>query len=494
VSQNQTRTRAFASWRVTAAVAFSLLASGPLTAKPATAAADVNTLLKAAEIGDLQGLQIAQPTIAGAGPKALADARLDAARFDEARAERDLKRYFASGDTDPVRQATAWSIAAEAAFAQGDYAAAAKAAAKWTERLPSGDPRRKDAAQIEALGRVLAAVPRQSVIASSPVPIAASRDKVGLMKADALINGQSQKVIVDTGANLSVVSASVAKRLNLRVFDGAASVGSSTRDAVPVKLALADRVEFAGFSLSHVAFLVLDDAQLALPLPGGYQIEAIVGFPVLRSMKRIQFTSDGRFVPESAPISRGQDVGELRIVGSDLLVTARLGGIVTPLHLDTGAPESSLSALFAASHPEVLTGLDHSKTRTAGAGGANVQEIATWRAVPVEIAGRTMTLPSLPITISDPSGTTAKQMGLLGGDILGAFCSFTLDFQRATFELGDPKRTGGLAACGQPSRAQARGAAGSPSAASSPLRRVCCIRTGSGVRKSSRECKNGEGC
>src|ERR1700732_84129 len=69
-----------------------------------------------------------------------------------------------------------------------------KASARWVERLPSSDPRRTEADQDEAVSRALASVPRQAIIASHPISIATSRDKVGLMTAGALINGQAQTV------------------------------------------------------------------------------------------------------------------------------------------------------------------------------------------------------------------------------------------------------------------------------------------------------------
>jgi predicted aspartyl protease len=419
------------------------MSSGALARWPTVDSVNLDSGLELAESGDLAALEAAEPTMRDPGLRALADARLDAGRFDEAKADQDLRRYFATRDVDPWRQAVAWSIAADIALVRGDYRGAAEASAQWAGRLPEENPKRRDATQNETIARLLADVPPQSIIDGKPVTISTSRDKLGLMTADAVIDGHAQEAILDTGANLSVLSLSAARRLGVRILDGGGAVASSTREAVPVRLGIADKVEFAGLELSHVVFLVLDDAQLKLPAAGGYQVEAILGFPVLRSLQRIRFTSDGRLAADRSATAGPGKSGELRLIGSDLFVTARIGGIETPLQLDTGAPDSSLSTMFAAAHPQVLTGLEHRKAGTAGAGGAVIEQVAVWRAVPVEIGGRTITLPSLPVTTPQTTASPPTSMGVMGWDILGAFCSFTLDFRLATFEVGEPKGPGG---------------------------------------------------
>jgi predicted aspartyl protease len=439
VSRSQTRARAFAR-----GLTISLLASlAVFNAAAAPAPADVDALLKAAEIGDLQPLQAAGPTIETPGPRALVDARLHIARFDEKGAARQLARYFASGDEDSARQAVAWLILADIAFAQGDYARAAKGYAEWGARLAGDDPKRNEAAQDAAIARALTGAPRQTILRRHPVPVAMPRDRAGLLAADAAINGHAQTVIVDTGADLSVLSISAARRLGVRIRKGASSIHSGTREAVPVRLGLAARVDFAGFRLAHVVFLVLEDANLAFPQSNGvYQIDAILGIPVLRAMGRVQFTGDGRFAPEPAFVAPAEGVADLRVIGSHLFVTARLGGIETPLHFDTGATDTTLTAAFAARHPEVLKGLPLKESQTGGAGGGRTEQVAVWSAVPVEIGGRSMVLPSLEISTRETPGSPPRWIAQLGGDILDAFCGFTLDFRRADIELGAPRASG----------------------------------------------------
>ena len=46
-----------------------------------------------------------------------------------------------------------------------------------------------------------------------------------------------------------------------------------------MRIGVADRLEIAGTVLRNVPFLIIDDEHLTFPLPGGYDIRAIIGLP-----------------------------------------------------------------------------------------------------------------------------------------------------------------------------------------------------------------------
>ncbi|MEZ0470817.1 aspartyl protease family protein [Luteimonas salinilitoris] len=409
---------------------------------PPLSAVQAETLLADAGKGEVFALEAALPRIADPQLATLAQARIAASRLQDDAALRALAPFFSAQDPDPRHLRIAWSIAADASFAAGDYARAADATGAWQALLAThGDPddRADDVAQFHGIATQLAAVPPQAVLAFAPEAVATCRDKVGLLRATMAVNGIDQEAVLDTGANLSVVSASTARRLGLRLLEGEASVGSGSRDAVPTRLGVAERLEFAGSTLSNVVFLVLDDAQLEMPVAGGYRIDAILGFPVMRALRRIRFDADGRLTPE--PVADGDadgPAGNLRVVGSDLHVDVSVDGIAVPLHLDTGAPRSSLSSRFAQRHASLLQGLPQGRQRVGGAGGATERRIATWPDVRVRLDGRETRLPELTIAIADSADVETRNMGVLGGDVLGAFASFTIDFARMRFELGAP--------------------------------------------------------
>src|SRR6185312_14716888 len=72
----------------------------------------------------------------------LTRARLAAGRLDDAEAMRLVEQFLAGNASSPRQRAIAWEIAADAAFADGDYARASKAARqlqpRWRHSRPTG--------------------------------------------------------------------------------------------------------------------------------------------------------------------------------------------------------------------------------------------------------------------------------------------------------------------------------------------------------------------
>ncbi|MBV1835243.1 retropepsin-like aspartic protease family protein [Novacetimonas pomaceti] len=438
-------TRSAPRRRLVGGLAALALLAGCASARPPhpRAVTDVAAVIDGAAAGDPAPLAGA---LAGAlgrvhgAQAALLRARLAALRLDRAGAERALGTYFAAHDTDPRRQAIAWATRGEAAFAAGDYAAAATAIEAW-QRLPrAGWHAGEEAsmAQTLTIARLLRAQPRQAVIGGTPGTVATSRDRVGLVRATVRVNGVAQDAVLDTGANLPVVAASTAGRLGLRILDGGGSVASVTARQVTTRVAIADRLDIAGVTLAHVVFLVMDDSQLSFPVAGGYRIGAIIGFPVFRALGRVRFDNAGGFAAGRAA-GPALDADNLRVSGNDLYVLARVGGFATALHLDTGAGRSGLTSRFAMLHPFVATLPTGSDTLMGAGGGAVARHTAIWRQVGITIGARSLTLPELAIATDAPKGQDEDRLGNIGQDVLGAFGSYTIDFDRMGFALGPPR-------------------------------------------------------
>lgn len=430
--------------RALAALALAMMLQSPVAAsEPAPKTAPVESLLVSAEAGDIGPLRDALRRIDNPGVEALVRARLAASRLDAREVGDHLDVYWSSDDRTAARDALAWSIAGDAAFAAGNYPQAAAATQAWSALLAKHDPRGKAAevAQFHGIASILSRLPRQAVVEREPRSVPTWRDKAGLLRTQVRINGIGQDAVLDTGANLSVVSRSTAERLGLRILDAEGSVASGSREQVATRIGVADHVQVAGVTLSDVVFLVLADRDLQLPLPGGYKIDAIIGFPVLRAIGRIRFGEDS-FTPleASAATAGAAATANLHAVGNDLLVEAVVGGIPVPLHLDTGAPASALSTRFAHRHPGILQGLARRDRRSASAGGSITQESAVWENVRVEIDGHQVTLPKLAIAVSDAAAVETRTFGTLGLDVLAGFDAFTLDLGTMRLEMEEDNK------------------------------------------------------
>jgi len=398
------------------------------------------------EAGAIDPLREALRAMPDPAIRAVIRMRLAASRLDLPGVRSEMRGLTRLG-VQPNWRAIARATEAGAAFACGDYALASLDAGAWLD-LPDGtDPihTRSDMEQMRAIAAQLARTPRQATASNRAGSTRTWRDKASLLRATVTVGRVSQEAVLDTGANLSVVTETTAKRLGLTVMEKA-DVRSSTRAAVPVRIAIAPRLEIAGTSLTNVAFLVLKDADLSIPLPGGYEIPAIIGFPVFRALKQVTFTTGSLLL--------GGDRTDLAIPsnlvasGSDLFALASVNGIAVPLHLDSGASHTTLAPRFVAEHPGFVAGLERRTVRTGGAGGITEGSAHVLRDAGVAVGGVTTSLPAVDVADGAPSVT--GHYGTLGQDVLRAAAGYTIDFERMTLTLTSadsaPARSAGDAA------------------------------------------------
>lgn len=416
--------------------------AAPAHAAPARAAGPVDALIDAAARGETAPLvrAIADPATAP-DLRALLRAALGAGRLDPAVLRDPAVRRLAAG-SDPALRRAALGILTSSAFAQGDYAEAARSGRAFGEAL-TGAGMAEEASATERTWRLAALLASHgrpgiegAVRAGS---VAARRDKVGLTRIDVTVNGQAQEAVFDTGANLSVLSAATAQRLGVRIEEGAVAVGNGVQTTVATRIGIAPRIEIAGTVLTNVAFLIIDDSALSFPqVPGGYSIPAIIGMPEMRALGRVRVEQAGRFMVQP-PVEAATVAppANLHAGGNDLFVDVDVAGRMLPLHLDTGAAQTGLTALYAAAEPQRVAALQTGQAGFASAGGARIRRFATWPNAPVAVAGRSLTLPALQIGLPG-DGPEERFNGVLGSDVLRRFESYTLDFRAMRLSLGAP--------------------------------------------------------
>jgi predicted aspartyl protease len=356
-----------------------------------------------------------------------------AMRFDDKAAIEALTRAVAANGMPPAVKRLALSLLGGVQLRANNYAAAAQAldAALAVSDPGESENDRHSQQQTRDVAFALRGETGQTHEPLREGRVAIKRDVADLARAVGKVNGADQEFILDTGAGFSTINRSTAARLKLRVLPDAITVGSVTAKAVPAQLGLAERVEIAGNVFHNVVFLVMADEALSFA-GGAYKIDAILGFPVLARMGRIEFARlpEGEVFRVAVP--SGPLTGNVRDLYLDVLrpmtiVDVGGAGRVRML-LDSGARRSSLNATFANVFPALVQNVPSEKSTIGGAGGMKTIDVRVLKNVTVVVDGRPRRADSVSVTDEKKS-----EHGALGQDVLRAEGGFALDFNTMDF-------------------------------------------------------------
>jgi predicted aspartyl protease len=320
-----------------------------------------------------------------------------------------------------------------AAFARlGRYKDAAQA---WVEALlltPANDPEREGNDNSRELMAELSEVAPETADFGGDVPIKANRNRLGSWNVPVRVNGVDGQWIFDTGANISTLTETEAKRMGLRVRDTKAYVNGSTEKRNALQLAVASDVQLGAAHIHNVVFLVLADQALHIA-PLHYQITGILGLPVLRALRRVEISNAGmlRILPrETIP----QGTPNLFFDEASPIVEVDHGQHRLQMFLDTGANATVLYPSFL----DALGRDEHSRLRTkreklAGAGGVIQRKTEVVPALGIEVLGQLIGLKNLSLLPEAPPGSARYRDGVIGMDAL--WSGFRLDFDAMRLEI-----------------------------------------------------------
>lgn len=273
---------------------------------------------------------------------------------------------------------------------------------------------------------------------SEPVPLLGTEpefatpttlDRIGRIVIPVTINGQGPfRLMVDTGANRTVISTELADRLGISYLDAPQVSMNGVTGESSVPAVILDEIR-AG----DVVFEMMNVPVLAREFIG--DVDGILGVAGLKSKRLIV-----DFRRDTVTISRsrferpdGARIKVERVIGGLLSAPARIGGVDVLMIFDTGAQLSMGNrALQRALHAdpfleaEVFGATDHVATGEV----ANVPRIYVDK---VEIRLAQVTFGDF--HIFDVWDLNDRPAMIVGMDILGALDNFTIDFRLAEIHL-----------------------------------------------------------
>jgi Aspartyl protease len=275
--------------------------------------------------------------------------------------------------------------------------------------------------------------PAQITTITGPFTLEENRTPAGLLEVPVQAPHFSDHWILDTGANLSAVTRTVAAQLGLTLSAATSTAQGSSGILVRIHTAVIPEIQIGRATIRNLPVLVFEDNALSFRQMS-YQIHGSIGFPVLQSLGRITFHSDGRFAVHEAPLRQKARPANLYLEGFTVLIETEIGGKQHLLTLDTGATGTFLSKQYYEEHKAEFDAEEPRELEMIGAGGSTVIHSYVLHDATFNIGGRGVELHDVYV-LTEPTGLPAEFAGNLGQSAVGLLSSYTLDFRNMTLSV-----------------------------------------------------------
>ena len=258
------------------------------------------------------------------------------------------------------------------------------------------------------------------------VTLNAYRNKFNHLMTPVKVDKTSADFIFDTGANLSTISESQAKKMKLKTFEQSVHIGSSTQKEIQSKLAVADSLYVGDILFENVLFIVMPDDQLTFPQIN-YTIKGIIGFPVIHQLGEVHLKKDGKiFIPKTTTQKTEKN---MFFEGLNPVVKVISESDTLLFTFDTGAGHTELSFKYFNNHKTGVEKKGEKQTNQRGGAGGNVAvKEYVLSNFPLQIGKYKTSLDKIPVTLEEYSFNKYFD-GNLGQDVFLKFNSLIINFE-----------------------------------------------------------------
>lgn len=314
-------------------------------------------------------------------------------------------------------------------FKLGQYAKAAMNDSLVIARYPKtvGQAMLDDVMNEMLIRKALKTTPAQQTIISANTTVHWTRDSIGLIEIPITSGGRNVAAIFDTRANISSITSTYADKLHLHPLDVSYQEGAGITNArFQVGLAVADSLRIGNILIKNAIFQVMPDSLLYIA-PVKFQLDIILGFPVIAQLGEFQWYSDGNLTIPRTPGSN--TLHNLALDGLDPVLNLVAAGDTLPFHFDTGASSSVLYSAYFAKHRAAILKTAVKRTQTfGGAGGSRKKESYVLPTLRFTLGNKTVSVDSVSV-FREKITTGEKLYGNIGQDFMKKFTAFTVNFK-----------------------------------------------------------------
>jgi hypothetical protein len=248
------------------------------------------------------------------------------------------------------------------------------------------------------------------------------------------INDRAATWLLDTGANVTVLSEAEAKMLGVVVEDARSRLDDLAGRTTTVRTARLQRLVIGGTELRNVPTVVLPDSQPPFNdvAPGR---RGLIGLPVALALGTVGWTRAG--MCQTGPVGPRRTDNPPNLAFSDFQPLTRVAFNGGPLDfvLDTGNQAGTqLWERFGRDFSPLVKERGRTSTqRVNQIGGSNEHEVTVISELPLRVGGRDVVLKPA-IIFSRPVGDQRRH-GNLGMDLLSQAAGVTIDFGSMSLTL-----------------------------------------------------------
>lgn len=244
----------------------------------------------------------------------------------------------------------------------------------------------------------------------------------GSRSVEVVANGVAAPWYFDTGAEVSVISQTLADRIGVRRLEGSFKVGTTTAP-VHGAMGIVPLLQIGGARVENLPVLILPDAQLTIgPMP---TIPAILGLPAMVALGRIAWIDHGAtlLLGDAAPAVPNGTRIHWHEEGLGIPISAH--GKTLAAFFDSGANHTGLRAQGHALLDAPTEASAVEKTvRTGGAGGIVESKQQEYPRVPLSVAGTPLTFVDVNMKESDQ-----RSAAQVGDDLIAQLSVLAIDFR-----------------------------------------------------------------
>lgn len=275
--------------------------------------------------------------------------------------------------------------------------------------------------------------PPQKVNIATDTRVPYRRDRAGLLTIP--VNSDtdtSQHFVFDTGANISVITESNAKKNKLSLLDEYFEVTAITGKKIKARCGVARTMTIGAITMHNVVFMIFPDS--ALSFGTKYKIEGIIGFPVIEQLAEIRINRNGYLEVPAVPLE--VNYNNMGLDELTPIINLRFGELLLPFTFDTGGQQTFLNVSFFKKYQDEIERTGKQEyLNYGGAGGIDSVKSYSLPELQLQIGDEPFRLKNVSVKTVAISPKENIYYGNLGQDAINQYAEVIINFKTMYVEL-----------------------------------------------------------